>query len=69
VAVRSALLEVPGVTRVQVSLGTSDAIVTYDPRVTKVDSLVAAVDGAPGPVSERQYRAEVKVGPRPASTR
>jgi copper chaperone CopZ len=69
VAVRSALLEVAGVTRVQVSLGTSDAIVIYDPRVTKVESLIAAVDRAPGPVSERQYRAEVKKGPRPASAR
>ena len=68
-AVRSALLEVAGVTRVQVSLGTSDAIVTYDPRVTKVESLVAAVDGATGPASERQYRAEVKVAPGPASAR
>jgi len=69
VAVRSALLEVPGVTRVQVSLGTSDAIVTYDPRVTKVESLVTAVDAAPGPIADFQYRAEVTVGPRPASAR
>jgi copper chaperone CopZ len=69
VAVRSALLKVPGVTRVQVSLETSDAVVTYDPRVAKVESLVAAVDAAPGPISERQYLAEVKVGPRPASPR
>jgi copper chaperone CopZ len=67
--VRSALLEVPGVTRVTVSLETSDAIVIYDPRVTKVESLVAAVDAATGPQSERQYRAEVKVGPRAASAR
>jgi hypothetical protein len=52
-----------------VSLETSDAIVIYDPRVTKVESLVAAVDAATGPQSERQYRAEVKVGPRAASAR
>ena len=69
---RSALLEVPGVTRAQVDLVNLKggvAIVTFDPRVVSVDALVAAVDQAEGPLAPRQYRAEVKEGPRPASAR
>ena len=65
---RSALLEVPGVTRAQVDLVDLKggvAIVTFDPRVVSVDALV---NQAEGPLSPRQYRAEVKDGPRPAST-
>ncbi len=65
---RSALLEVPGVTRVQVSLETGDVVVTYDPRTTTVDSLVAVVNKTEAPVSCVQYNATVKVGPRAAST-
>ena len=65
---RSALLEVPGVTRVQVSLETGEAIVTYDPRTTTVDSLVAVVNKTEAPVSNTWYNATVKVEPRPAST-
>jgi len=68
-AVRSALLEVPGVTRVQVTLKNKEAIVTYDPRTATVESLVAAVNQTEGPISPVQYRAEVKDGPRPVSAR
>ena len=71
-AVRSALLEVPGVTRAQVDLVDlkgGEAIVTFDPRVVAVDALVTAVDQAEGPLSPRQFRAEIKEGPRPASAR
>jgi copper chaperone CopZ len=67
--VRSALLEVPGVTRVQVSLETGEVVVTYDPRTANVDSLVAVLNKTDGPVSSRQYTATVKVGPHPVSTR
>lgn len=66
-AVRSALLEVPGVTRVQVDLKAGEAVVTFDPRRVAVDALINAVNQAEGPLSQRQYIAEVKVGPRPTS--
>ena len=69
---RSALLEVPGVTRAQVDLVDLKggvAIVTFDPRTASVDALMRAVDQAEGPLSPRQFRAEVKEGPRPASAR
>ena len=69
---RSALLEVPGVTRAQVDLVNlkgGQAIVTFDPRVVSVDELVTAVDQAEGPLAPRQYRAAIKEGPRPASAR
>lgn len=69
---RSALLEVPGVTRAQVDLVDLKggvAIVTFDPRVASVDALTSAVDQAEGPLTPRQFRAEVKEGPRPASAR
>ena len=71
-AVRSALLEVPGVTRAQVDLVNlkgGEAIVTFDPRVVTVDALVTAVDQAEGPLAPRQFRAEIKEGPRPVSAR
>ena len=67
-AVRSALLGVPGVTRVQVNLEAGEAVVTFDPGVVAVDALVTAVNQADGPASPRQYRAEVK-GPAPVSAR
>jgi len=67
--VRSALLEVPGVTRVQVSLETGDVVVTYDPRTTTVDSLVAVVNETDGPLSPLQYNATVKVAPHAPSAR
>jgi hypothetical protein len=51
-----------------VDLKSGVAIVTFDPRVVSVDALVNVVNEAEGPLSERQYRAEVKEGPRPAST-
>ena len=66
---RSALLEVPGVTRAQVTLERGEAIVTYDPRRAKVDSLIAAVNGAVGPSENIRYLADVKVPPRPVSAR
>jgi len=72
VAVRSALLEVPGVTRAQVALVNlkgGEAIVTFDPRVVTVDKLMTAVDQAEGPLAPRQFRADIKEGPRPASAR
>jgi hypothetical protein len=70
--VRSALLEVPGVTRAQVDLVDLKggvAIVTFDPRATSVDALMSAVNQAEGPLSPQQFRAEVKEGPHPASAR
>jgi copper chaperone CopZ len=69
VAVRSALLKVPGVTRAQVSLESHEAIVTFDPRVVAVDALVTAVNEADGPLASRMYRARVKTGSTPASAR
>ena len=66
---RSALLEVPGVTRAQVTLERGEAIVTYDPRRAKVDALIAAVNGAVGPSENIRYLAEVKEKPRPVSAR
>jgi copper chaperone CopZ len=72
VAVRSALLEVPGVTRAQVDLVNlkgGEAIVTFDPRVVTVDALVTAVDQAEGPLAPRQFRAAIAEGPRPVSAR
>jgi copper chaperone CopZ len=69
VAVRSALLKVRGVTRVQVDLKAGEAIVTFDPSLVAVDALVATVNEAEGPLSTRQYRAEVKNGPHPTSAR
>ena len=71
-AVRSALLEVPGVTRAQVDLVDLKggvAIVTFDPRTTSLDAVMRAVNQVEGPLSPQQFRAEVKEGPRPASGR
>ena len=68
-AVRSALLEVPGVTRAQVDLETGEAIVTYDPRTVTVESLIAVVNKTPGPLPIFEYRAEVKGGRRAPSGR
>jgi len=56
--VRSALLAVKGVTRVQVSLETSEAIVTYDPPATPeamINAIAATVPAGPLP-----YKAVVK---------
>jgi hypothetical protein len=69
--VRSALLEVPGVTRAQVKLGSleaGEAIVDYDPRTATVDAILDAVNQATGPQSPRQYKAQVKDGPRADSS-
>jgi copper chaperone CopZ len=67
--VRSALLDVPGVTRVEVSLETGEIVVTYDPRTATVDSFVAVVNKTEGPLSNIHYNATVKVGPLAASAR
>jgi len=67
--VRSALLEVPGVTRVQATLTTltegGEAVVTYDPRTVTVEALITAVNSAEGPFGGIQYKATVKDPPRP----
>ena len=65
---RSALLDVEGVTRVQVILEKGEAIVTYDARMTTVDALLEAVNAAPGPLGPAQYGASVKNPPRPVSS-
>lgn len=57
---RSALLSVNGVTRAQLSLEGHQAIVTYDPRQSSVDDLIAAVAKAEGPMAPNQYTAAVK---------
>jgi copper chaperone CopZ len=67
VAVRSALLKIPGVTRAQVSLQTHEAIVTYDPALVAVDALVTAVNETEGPSGTLMYRATVKTSPSPSS--
>lgn len=65
---RSALLAVEGVTRVQVLLQQGEVIVTYDEKMTNVDALIAVIDAAPGPMGPGPYRATVKEQPRPASS-
>jgi hypothetical protein len=59
--VRSALLDVKGVTRVQVSLENAEAVVTYDAPAT-TDAMIRAVDTAM-PVGWEQYKATVKSAP------
>ena len=63
---RSALLEVKGVTRVQVSLETGEALVTYDPPAT-TQAMIAAVDAAT-PVGAGPYKATIKSAPRPGGS-
>lgn len=63
---RSALLDVNGVTRVQVMLREQTAVVTYDSRVVEVDALVNAISGAMGPFGP--YSATVTGAPRPATS-
>lgn len=62
---RSALLEVKGVTRVQVALETGEATVTYDPPAT-TEAMISAL-AATAPVGPVPYKATVKVAPRGAS--
>jgi hypothetical protein len=52
-----------------VDLKGGKAIVTFDPRMVTVDALVTAVNQAEGPLAPRQYRADIKEGPSPASAR
>ena len=63
---RSALLEVDGVARVQVTLEQATALVTYDARITDVEALVDAVNAAEGPQGPFQYTAAAKDPPRAA---
>jgi len=63
--VRSALLEVKGVTRVQVSLETGEATVAYDPPAT-TQAMISAL-AATAPVGPVPYKATVKVAPPGAS--
>ena len=60
---RSALLEVKGVTRVQVSLESGDVVVTYDPPAT-TQAMINAVDTAT-PAGPLPYKATVKGTARP----
>jgi copper chaperone CopZ len=63
--VRSALLEVKGVSRATVSLDNHEATATFDPRQTNVQDLIAAVNRAQGPADFIKYSAWVKeVSPR-----
>lgn len=57
---RSALLEVMGVTRAQVMLEGGEAIVTYDPGAVTIDALITAVNNTVGPFGVLQYNATVK---------
>ena len=63
---RSALLEVKGVTRVQVSIETGEAIVTYDPPAT-TQAMISAVDAAT-PVGGVAYKATVKAAAPPGGS-
>ena len=54
---QSALEAVKGVKEVNVSLGTKEAVVKYDPDVVKVEALIKAVKNARGMNS---YDAKVK---------
>jgi copper chaperone CopZ len=67
--VRSALLEVPGVTRAQVHLEAGEVIVDYDPRTATVDAMINALNKADGPLMPRQYKAQVKNSGRSGSPR
>ena len=63
---RSALLEVKGVTRVQVSLEAGEAVVTYEPPAT-TQAMIAAVD-ATTPVGPLPYKATIKGASRPGGS-
>ena len=58
---RSALLAVKGVTRAQVRLEEYEALVTYDPKVARIEDMIAAVAEAEHPIQGRGvYKATVK---------
>ncbi len=57
---RSALLEVKGVKRAQVTLEESHAVVTYDPKQATVQALIAAVNAAEGPLGPAQFKASLE---------
>jgi hypothetical protein len=54
---------VKGVSRAQVTLEGHEAIVTYNPRETTVQDLIAAVNQAQGPADFITYQATVKPSP------
>jgi copper chaperone CopZ len=58
--VRSALLEVKGVSRARVTLDPPEAVVTYEPEKASVKDLINAVNAAEGPNGPRQYTAKEK---------
>jgi copper chaperone CopZ len=58
--VRSALLEVKGVSRAQVKLEPPEAVVTYDTAHASVKDLINAVSKAVGPSGKPQYSARQK---------
>ena len=60
---RSALLEVKGVSRATVMLDNHEAIVTFDPRQATVEKLIEAVNKAKGPADSITYSASVKQAP------
>ena len=60
---RSALLDVKGVSRAVVDLERHEAIVTFDPRQTTVQALIGAVNQAKGPADFITYSASVKQPP------
>ena len=57
---RSALLAVKGVSQARVTLEGREAVVTFDPRQTTVQELIAAVDQAQGPADYISYHAALK---------
>ena len=57
---RSALLEVKGVSRAIVTLDNHEAIVTFDSRQTTVEKLIEAVNKAQGPADSIKYFGSVK---------
>ena len=63
---RSALLAVKGVTRVQVSLETGEVIVNYDPPATP-EAMTRAVEAAK-PQGPLPYTATVKVASQPGGS-
>jgi copper chaperone CopZ len=57
---------VDGVTRAQVTLERKEAVVTYNPRVTGIEALIAAVNAVEEPFP---FVAAVKTPGDPASSR
>jgi hypothetical protein len=62
--VRSALLDVQGVTSAKVTLEDHQAVVTYNPREASVQDLINAINRTPGPLVSIQYSAAIKASGR-----